>query len=89
MAQEVGLPIREFFYTVDQIALLLELREQYVRERILFYEGRSVGAPRKDEMVAVNFAHEGDKPEWRIAERHLKRWMRFKGYKIYDRGYLR
>lgn len=89
MADKIGLPVREFFYTIDQIAYLLEMEEKYVRSRIIFYEGRSVGAPRKDEMVAVNFAPEGDKPEWRVAERFFKRWMRFKGLKIYERGYLR
>jgi len=89
MTEKVKLPLREFMYTIDQIAYLLELKEQYVKERIIFYEGRTVGVPTRDEMVAVNVAREGDKPEWRVAERHLKRWMRFKGYKIYERDYLR
>lgn len=89
MPSEVGLPPREFFYTLDQIAYLLDITEPYLKNNLIHYEGRSVGFPSRHVMVAVNMAPEGETPEWRVAERHFKRWLRFKGYKFYDRGYLR
>lgn len=76
-------------FTLDQIAFLLDLGEPYFKANYVHYEGRSVGAPGKDRMVAVNIAPEGQKPEWRVPERHLKRWLRFKGWKFYDRGYIK
>lgn len=77
-------------YTIDQIAYLLEAKPAYVKENLLHYEGRSVGFCPKDRMVAVDISpDDAPKPEWRVAEKHLKRWMRYKGFKIYDRGLLR
>lgn len=87
--RDVGLPVREFMYTVDQIAFLLSVTERYLKENLIHYSGRSLGACPRDRMEAVNIAPDGEKPEWRIAEKHLKRWMRFKGWKIYDRGYVK
>ena len=87
--KDVGLPVREFLYTLDQIAFLLEVTEDYLKKNMIFYEGRSVGVAPRDRMVARNIAPEGLSPEWRVPERHLRRWMRFKGWKIYERGYLK
>jgi hypothetical protein len=82
----VGLPIREFLYTLDQIAFLLDYSEAHLRNNLIHFEGRSVGHPGKNLMVAVNIAPEGQKPDWRVSERHLKRWLRFKGYRFYERN---
>lgn len=87
---EVGLPLRPFMYTIDQIAYLLEVGEPQVRASYLHYEGRSVGVCPKDRMLAVDISPDNaTRPEWRVAEVHLKRWMRFKGWKIVDRGYVK
>lgn len=88
MSRDIGLPVREFMYTLDQIAFLLSADEAYVKRTLIHWEGRSVGVCPKDRMLAVNIAPADTPPEWRVAERHLKRWMRFKGWKIYDRGAL-
>lgn len=85
----VGLPIRDFMYTVDQIAFMLEVSEAYVKRSLLFYEGRSTGVCPKDLMSARNIAPAGETPEWRVLDRMLVRWMRFKGFKVYERGYLK
>lgn len=90
MSDNMGLPVREFMYTIDQIAFLLSASDQYVKQNLLHYEGRSVGPCPRDRMLAVDISpDDAAKPEWRIAEKHLKRWMRFKGWKIYDRGYVK
>jgi len=39
-------------------------------------------------MVARNIAPEGHKPEWRVSEVTLIRFMKFKGFKVYERGYV-
>jgi len=88
--RDIGLPIREFMYTLDQIAYLLSVGEREVKERYVHYEGRSVGVCPKDRLLAVDISpDDSPRPEWRVAERHLKRWMRFKGWKIYERGYVK
>lgn len=85
----VELPRRAFLFTVDQIATLLSVEEQTVFRQYLFYEGRDVGARPKDKMVARNIARQGEKPDWRIAEREFMRWMRVKGFRYYERGYYK
>lgn len=90
MPQDVGLPIREFLYTLDQIAYLLSIEEKSLRVSYVHYEGRSVGTCPKDKLLAVDISTDSNpRPEWRVSERHLKRWMRFKGWRIYERGYLK
>lgn len=88
-SNDLGLPVREFLYTLDQLAYMLNVEEEYLKKFLLHFNGRSLGACPKDRMLAVDISPDDtSKPEWRIAERHLKRWMRFKGWKFYDRGYL-
>lgn len=90
MTKQVGLPIRPFMYTIDQIAYLLEVTERHLRENLIHYEGRSVGVCPKDKLLAVDISPDSAaRPDWRVAETHLKRWMRFKGWKVVDRGYVK
>lgn len=85
----IALPIRPFLYTVDQLAQLLSLSEDYIRLRLLYYEGRSTGAVRKDLMRAINIAAASElKAEWRVSDFEFRKWMRFKGFKYYERGHL-
>lgn len=84
----IGLPPRVFFYTVDQVATLLEMREKQLRDRVLFYEGRSPGICPKTKIRAVNIMPEGETPEWRISENALLGYLRSRGIKFYTRGYV-
>lgn len=89
-SRDIGLPVREFMYTLDQIAFLLSVDEAYLKRSMIHFDNRSIGACPKDRMLAVDISPDSaTKAEWRVAERHLKRWMRFKGWKIYDRGYVK
>lgn len=83
----VGLPPRPFLYTVDQIAGLLSITPGRVHAS-LHYDRRSVGKCPREKMLAHNIATEGRHPEWRIAERELVRWLRVKGFRYYDRGWI-
>lgn len=88
--RDIGLPVREFMYTLDQIAFLLSIEEDLLKRSYLHYENRSVGACPKDRMLAVDISPDNaTRAEWRVAERHLKRWMRYKGWKVYERGYIK
>jgi hypothetical protein len=84
--EAVGLPVRPFLYSVDQIATLLSLTPKAVYDRYLFYEGRSTGVPPRDLLRAVNIAPVDTTPEWRVAERELIRWMKVKGFRYYEPG---
>lgn len=87
--QKVGLPIRPFLYTLDQVAYLLSLTEERVRKSgMVYYQGRSTGAKTPDRMMARDIASESQSPDWRVAEQELIRWMRRKGYKIYERTWV-
>ena len=88
-SDRIALPARTFLYTVDQIAHLLQISEDTVRSSFLYYEGRSTGTVPKTQMLARNIAPEGEKPEWRVADRELTKFMRAKGFRYYERGYFK
>lgn len=88
-AEGIGLPVRPFLYTLDQIATLLEIQQVALEQQHIHFEGRSVGARPKDKMVARNVAAVGERPDWRIVERELMRWMRRKGFRFYERAWAR
>lgn len=82
----IGLPLRPFLYTVDQLSTILELTPETLHQQYLYHMGRDVGIKDRHHMEARNIAPPDARPEWRVAETELKRWMRFKGFKFYDRG---
>lgn len=85
-AQSVGLPPRPFLYTVDQLSMILSITESQLHTVHLFHEGRDVGVRSRHQMVAINIAPPDERPDWRVSEKDLIRWMRLKGFKYYDRG---
>lgn len=86
--QHVALPERTFLYTLDQIATLISLEEGTIKNTLIYYEGRSTGAVPRDKMRAINIMSAGEKPQWRVSDRDFRRWMRFKGFRYYERGYF-
>ena len=86
-AERLGLPATPFFYTVDQVAGFLQVDQRVVESRLLFYMGRSIGIPSKSKIVATNMMPEGETPEWRILDKHLIRYLRFKGIRFQSMGY--
>lgn len=86
--QSVGLPVRVFLYTLDQIAMMLSLDEGYMTSRgMIHYHGRSTGAPSPDQMQAKNIMPMNERPDWRVAETELIRYCKRRGIKIYSRGW--
>ena len=52
-------------------------------------ERRSVGTKTREQMLARNIAPRDKTPDWRVAEMELVRWMRFRGFRFYDRSTVR
>ena len=88
-ARNVGLPPRPFLYTIDQIATILNLTEFEVNKTYIYFERRSVGTKTREQMLARNIAPRDKTPDWRVAEMELVRWMRFRGFRFYDRSTVR
>jgi hypothetical protein len=86
--KSVGLPTRPFLYTIDQVAMLMSVSESYVHLEYAHYDGRSIGIPSPDRIVFRNIAPKGALPEWRCSEREIIRFLRHKGYKYYERGFM-
>lgn len=85
---KVGLPSRPFLYTIDQVAMMLAVTERYLKLEYAHWEGRSIGIPSSDRIVFRNIAPNGAQVQWRCSERELIRFLRHKGYKYYERGFV-
>lgn len=77
---DFALPIRPFFYTVDQIATLTALPVDQVRAQ-MFKVGVSTGLPKREQLQSINLGTPMV-PEWRIEEKELRRWLRHRGYRV-------
>lgn len=86
--EPVGLPPRPFLYTLDQVAQIVSIELDQLRLRHIHFENRTVGGRHPARMLARNIAEASDKPDWRVAEQELIRWMRHKGFKYYERGWI-
>jgi hypothetical protein len=85
--EKIGLPPRVFLYTLDQISVLINVPEARLKASYIYFENRSTGLKDTFMMSARNIAPTDQKPDWRVSEREFVRWMRYMGYKYYDRGW--
>jgi len=88
MERSPELPPRAFFYTLDQIATMINVDYEYFRRRYIYYDRRSVGVHYPDMLLAVNMAPHGAPPDWRVTEDELKRWFKKKRVRLHQRGWL-
>ncbi len=86
--ESVGLPLRPFLYTVDQVAGLLVLSNANMM-KMCFFEGRTTRIYDISLLRFLNIANDGDTPLWRCAEIELIRWMRKKGFYIFETHQMR
>jgi len=82
--ESVGLPLRFFLYTLDQIAMMIGMSQTALEAKYIYYGGRSIGRPSPDLIQARNIAPRDEEPDWRVVDREVVRWMRRKGFKVYD-----
>lgn len=83
--ERLSLPPKFFMYTIDQVATMFEVDVTAVKANYLYYERRSVGSKPGDRMLARNIAPAGEKPEWRISEQEVIRYLRKRGFRIYTK----
>lgn len=88
-ANSVGIPIRAFLFTLPQIAEMLAVTEASLKKGYLYFEDLNVGPSPKHKMIARNITPEGPSREWRVAERELIRWLKYCGFVVIDRNYVR
>lgn len=77
-----GLPFRPFLYTLDQIQDLLLVNDL---NPLLYWDGRSTGIHKQFLIKTINIMPDGVKPEWRVEEVELLRWMRHKNFRLLGR----
>lgn len=82
---DVELPIREFFFTIDQIAYMLDMDQGTVEDTLLFYWGREYGTCPRDKIKATNLSMPDETPNWRVSQTAFAIWMRAKGVSFDDR----
>lgn len=73
-----GLPYRPFLYHLEQIQDLLLINDL---NRILYYDRRSIGIHHPQLLKTINIMPDGEKPEWRVEEAELLRWMQHMGFR--------
>jgi hypothetical protein len=60
--------------------------KQLTNGQWVHFEGRSIGICDKHMLLARNIQKDQEeKPEWRIAEKELIRWLRVKGFRYHER----
>ena len=82
------LPPRPFLYSIDQVAALLYVDLGYLKSRYLHYEGRTLGPHYPDYILVRNIAPKGNAPDWRCAEQEFARWLKHKGFRLHQRGWV-
>jgi hypothetical protein len=85
MGKEAILPPRPFLYTLDQVATLTGVTMDSLVTRHVFFEGRSTGVRSPERLCARSITPRTEKPDWRISESELARWLKRLGFKVYER----
>lgn len=80
----VHIPDLEFLFTIKQLSTMLAMSLPTLHNRILFFQGRSVGKPKPRQIVAVNVAPSlNDTPMWRVTETEFRRYLAAVGIRTY------
>ena len=82
---DVRLPLRPFFYTLDQIATLTAMEVHQVRRMCYVAERGDTGVRPKDKLYTINMAPAGEQPDWRVEEKEFVRWLRHRGLSVLTR----
>lgn len=88
MERTPELPPRPFLYTLDQISALINVDLKYLKGRYIYYANRSLGPHYPDLILARDIAPLGVSTDWRVAEQEFARWLRKKGWRLHQRGWV-
>lgn len=84
---DVGLPATPFLYTLDQVAVLLNMSEQDLVSGYIWFAGGTIGRKSPRQIKAVNIqVTPGELANWRVSQGELIRWCKLLGFKVYSRG---
>ncbi len=80
--EKFELPRRIFLWHLDQIADMLSVEVEKLEKTNLHFHGRSTGTCPAEKILARNINGPGERPEWRVSEFELTRWMTHMGFRI-------
>jgi imidazolonepropionase-like amidohydrolase len=86
--KETGIPLRVFLYTLDQISVMVEIPVATLEKSYIYFEGRTIATFRPEKMRARNISAREDIPEWRVADKEVIRWLKNRGFKVIERGWV-
>lgn len=78
MTERRGVPRRPIFWTLDQVAGMLNLSVPVLRNSYVWFDGKDVGVYQRDYLLAVNLARasiNAGQPDWRIEDSEFIRWL--------------
>jgi len=78
--RRIELPERPFFWTLDQVATIIQVSEAWLKRRTS-YAGRSLKTGNAM-LRAVNLADPDEQPVWRVSNNELLRWLSYHGVNI-------
>jgi hypothetical protein len=84
-----ALPAREFMYTLDQVADILNIQVESLR-RYVYFRGIDRNLVREqDAMVAISITPSAlhKRAEWRIPETEFLAFLKKRGLTVYERAY--
>lgn len=85
---QVVLPPREFLYTLDQIAVLLNITDKYLADHYLYFDGVSTGSAR-GRMRARDISQDENRRDWRVGETQFVLFLRAKGFRVVEATVVR
>lgn len=79
----IQLPLVQFLFTLDQVAMLLNITETDLAQRYLFFEGVSTGISR-GRMRARDISPTPDRRDWRVGYSEFRLFLTTKGYRVVE-----
>jgi hypothetical protein len=84
---EVGLPATPFLFTLDQIAVFLNVSEGDLVHRFIWFSGGTIGRKSPRQIKAVNIQPDPNRTvDWRVSQGEFIRWCKLIGLKVYSQG---
>jgi hypothetical protein len=80
----VGVPPIIFLFTLDQVCSMMNITEQTLKTKYLYYVGRSAGLMPRHMMRATNIAPPDEASEWRVSHKEFVLWLKRMGFRTYD-----
>lgn len=82
-AIRVELPLREFLFTLDQLALILNIAERTLTAQYIYFDGVSAGTM-TGRMIARDISQDPNQRDWRVAESSFRSFCRKRGWTVVE-----